>query len=162
MDVDPGVMLADRIDACQYGPMTSTTLIARPADPDLGRDQACATAPVEGLSAEQSEQVAGVLKALADPVRLQLYSRIVAAADGEACVCDIQDVGVGQSTVSHHLKKLREAGVLISERRGTWVYYRAVPEALDAVRTVLDLARCSPGEQLVSSPGAAPEQGAVR
>ncbi len=134
-------MLADRIDACQYGPMVSTTLITQPADPGLDRDRACATAPVEGLSANRCEQVAVVLKALADPVRLQLYSRIVAAPGGEACVCDIQDVGVGQSTVSHHLKRLREAGVLASERRGTWVYYRAVPEALDAVRAVLDLSR---------------------
>ena len=56
---------------------------------------------------------------------------------GEACVCDIQDVGVSQPTVSHHLKKLREAGLLTSERRGSWVYYRVAPGVLDAMATML-------------------------
>lgn len=88
-----------------------------------------AAAAVE-LAAERAETLAGVLKALADPVRLRLYSRI-AGTGGEVCVCDIQDVGVSQPTVSHHLKKLREAGLIDCERRGTWVYYRAVPGSLD-------------------------------
>ena len=60
-----------------------------------------------------------MFKALGDPVRLRLFSNIASSAGGEACVCDIQDVGVSQPTVSHHLKKLREAGLLESERRGT-------------------------------------------
>ena len=83
-------------------------------------------------SAEPSAETQGLadlLKALADPVRLRLYSRI-AGAD-EICVCDIQDVGVSQPTVSHHLRKLREAGLIDCERRGTWVYYWAVPGRLD-------------------------------
>jgi ArsR family transcriptional regulator len=56
---------------------------------------------------------------------------------GEACVCDISDVGVSQPTVSHHLKKLKEAGLLTSERRGTWVYCRAEPSVLAAMGKLL-------------------------
>ncbi len=89
---------------------------------------ACAGA---GLSAAESERIAAVLKALADPVRLRLYSQI-AACGGEICVCDMPDVGVSQPTVSHHLRKLREAGLIDSERRGTWVHYWVVPGAVDA------------------------------
>jgi len=97
-------------------------------------DDGCA-AP--GLSEAQAETVAVVLKALADPVRLRIWSRI-AGADGQTCVCDLQDVGVSQPTVSHHLRKLREAGLIDCERRGTWVYYWAIPGALaplDALRS---------------------------
>jgi ArsR family transcriptional regulator len=84
------------------------------------------------MSAEQAEQTAGLMKALADPVRLRLMS-LIAAAD-EACVCDLTaPFAVSQPTISHHLKVLRAAGLIESERRGTWVYYRARTEALDAV-----------------------------
>ena len=62
---------------------------------------------------------------------------IASSDDGEACVCDIQDVGVSQPTVSHHLKKLREAGLLESERRGSWVYYRVAPGVLAAIAALL-------------------------
>ncbi|WP_256842842.1 ArsR/SmtB family transcription factor [Ornithinimicrobium cryptoxanthini] len=93
-------------------------------------DAGCA--PGEGLSREQADRVSALLKALADPVRLQLYSRIAAAPD-QTCVCDLGDFGVSQPTVSHHLRKLRESGLIESERRGTWVYYRAVPTALEPV-----------------------------
>ena len=72
----------------------------------------------------------GMFKALGDPVRLRLFSNIASSDTGEACVCDIGDVGVSQPTVSHHLRKLREAGLLESERRGTWVYYRVTPGVL--------------------------------
>jgi ArsR family transcriptional regulator, arsenate/arsenite/antimonite-responsive transcriptional repressor len=90
---------------------------------------------VHGLSAQDAEEVAGLLKALADPVRLRLWTRI--AANGqESCVCEIEDLGVSQPTVSHHLRRLREAGLVEAERRGTWVYYRAVPGALDPVRAL--------------------------
>lgn len=82
------------------------------------------------LSTERAETLAAALKALADPTRLRLFSRIAATA-GETCVCDIQDVGVSQPTVSHHLRKLREAGLIDCQRRGTWVYYWAVPGSLD-------------------------------
>lgn len=78
-----------------------------------------------------------MFKALGDPVRLRLFSNIASAEGSEACVCDIQDVGVSQPTVSHHLKKLREAGLLESERRGTWVYYRLAPDMLAVMAALL-------------------------
>ena len=90
-----------------------------------------------GLSAADAEVMAGMFKALSDPVRVRLFSRIASSAGGEACVCDIQDVGVSQPTVSHHLRKLREAGLLTSERRGTWVYYRVAPGVLAAMSQML-------------------------
>jgi len=92
----------------------------------------------EPLSATEAANVAIKLKALADPVRLQLFSAIASHAGGEACVCDISaDVDVSQPTVSHHLRVLRDAGLLTSERRASWVYYAVVPETLRNLATVL-------------------------
>jgi ArsR family transcriptional regulator len=92
------------------------------------------------LTAEEAERAAVMFKALGDPVRLRLFSLIASHEGGEACVCDISDVGVSQPTVSHHLKKLREAGLLSSERRGTWVYYRVEPSVLAAMGQLLTAA----------------------
>lgn len=96
----------------------------------------CAPITATALSASDAERVAAVFKALSDPVRLRLFTRVASHPAGEACVCDIADVGVSQPTVSHHLKKLREAGLLTSERRRTWVYYRVAPEVLAAMATL--------------------------
>ena len=89
------------------------------------------------LSAEEAERTAVMFKALGDPVRLRLFSLVASRPGGEACVCDISDVGVSQPTVSHHLKRLREAGLLSSERRGTWVYYRVEPSVLAVMGQLL-------------------------
>ncbi|MFD5558051.1 ArsR/SmtB family transcription factor [Streptomyces sp. NPDC127068] len=89
------------------------------------------------MTAGEAEVAARMFKALGDPVRLRLFSAVASHAGGEACVCDISDVGVSQPTVSHHLKKLREAGLLTSERRGTWVYYRVEPSVLAAMGKIL-------------------------
>lgn len=97
----------------------------------------CAPLTRAPLAVEDAERAAGMFKALGDPVRLRLFSNIASADGGEACVCDIQDVGVSQPTVSHHLKKLREAGLLESERRGTWVYYRVAPGVLAVMAALL-------------------------
>jgi ArsR family transcriptional regulator len=92
----------------------------------------CTPLGVEAMSADQADLVAGLLKALSDPIRLRLMS-LLAAAD-EACVCDLTaPFDVSQPTISHHLKVLRDAGLVDCERRGTWVWYRARREALDAV-----------------------------
>ncbi|MYX32702.1 MULTISPECIES: metalloregulator ArsR/SmtB family transcription factor [unclassified Streptomyces] len=91
----------------------------------------------EELSAPDAERIAAMFKALSDPVRLRLFSRVAAQPGGEACVCDIQDVGVSQPTVSHHLRKLREAGLLVSERRASWVYYRVAPGVLPSIAALL-------------------------
>ncbi|QNP66687.1 ArsR/SmtB family transcription factor [Streptomyces genisteinicus] len=89
------------------------------------------------LTAEEAERTAVMFKALGDPVRLRLFSSVASHEGGEACVCDISDVGVSQPTVSHHLRKLKEAGLLSSERRGTWVYYRVEPTVLAAMGALL-------------------------
>lgn len=78
------------------------------------------------------------LKALADPVRLQLFSAVASHSGGEACVCDISvGLDVSQPTVSHHLKVLRDAGLVTSQRRASWVYYAVVPEALAGLAVLL-------------------------
>ncbi|MEU0288215.1 ArsR/SmtB family transcription factor [Streptomyces sp. NPDC052492] len=89
------------------------------------------------MTADEAETAARMFKALGDPVRLRLFSAVASHEGGEACVCDISDVGVSQPTVSHHLKKLKEAGLLTSERRGTWVYYRVEPSVLAAMGQLL-------------------------
>ncbi|WP_228973127.1 helix-turn-helix transcriptional regulator [Streptomyces sp. DH12] len=89
------------------------------------------------MTAEEAETAARMFKALGDPVRLRLFSAVASHEGGEACVCDISDVGVSQPTVSHHLKKLKDAGLLSSERRGTWVYYRVEPSVLAAMGRLL-------------------------
>ena len=82
--------------------------------------------------------LAQVFKALGDPVRLRLVSLIGAHQGGEVCVCDLTSAfNLAQPTISHHLKVLREAGIITSERRGTWVYYRLVPAALERMAALL-------------------------
>ncbi|MFJ3139135.1 ArsR/SmtB family transcription factor [Streptomyces sp. NPDC086843] len=81
------------------------------------------------LSQADAEKMAAMFNALSDPVRLRLFSKIASHPGGEACVCDIADV----------LKKLREAGLPTSERRGTWVYHQAAPSVVAAMATMLDL-----------------------
>jgi ArsR family transcriptional regulator, arsenate/arsenite/antimonite-responsive transcriptional repressor len=90
------------------------------------------------LSLDQAEQIAPLLKALADPARLRLLSLIASHAGGEACVCDLNDAfDLTQPTISHHLKVLHEAGLLEREKRGVWVYYRARAAALTALGQLL-------------------------
>ncbi|MGW5516525.1 ArsR/SmtB family transcription factor [Nocardia africana] len=90
------------------------------------------------VDADAAHDLAAMFKALADPVRLRVLSAIAARAGGEACVCDVSDgLDVTQPTVSHHLKVLREAGLVTSERRASWVYYRVVPEALHRLSDLL-------------------------
>jgi ArsR family transcriptional regulator len=106
--------------------------------PMADADFACCT-PLSGtaMQAEQAEQVAPLLKALADPVRLRLMSLIASSASGEACVCDLGDAfDLTQATISHHLKVLHSAGLLDRDKRGVWVYYAVRPEALSAVATL--------------------------
>lgn len=100
----------------------------------------------EPLTAAAAAELAVTLKALADPVRLQLFSAIASRSGGEACVCDIAvGVEVSQPTVSHHLKVLREAGLLTSQRRGSWVYYTVVPEALASIAVLLGVDAAAAG-----------------
>ena len=100
----------------------------------------CDIAPLvrEPLSGQAATELAAMLKALSDPVRLRLLSVVASHRGGEACVCDISvGIDVSQPTISHHLKVLKTAGLLDSERRGSWVYYRVIPEALQRLSQVL-------------------------
>jgi ArsR family transcriptional regulator len=102
-----------------------------PADSALA---CCAPLARKPLTAEQAEQVSGLLKALADPVRLRLMSMVLSHENGEACICDLNPAfDLSQPTISHHLKVLHEAGLLDREKRGVWVYYKAKPEAMRAM-----------------------------
>ncbi len=102
-------------------------------------DVCCAPLAREPLTAEQAVDLSRLFKAMADPVRLRLLSLIASHAGGEACVCDLTDAfELTAPTISHHLKVLREAGLITGERRGTWVYYRVHPEVLARLAAVLE------------------------
>jgi ArsR family transcriptional regulator len=104
------------------------------------RVDCCIPLAREPLSAGQATELARVFKALGDPVRLRLASLIASHEGGEACVCDLTDAfDLSGPTISHHLRVLREAGLITGERRGTWVYYRIRPEALRRLSAVLVL-----------------------
>jgi ArsR family transcriptional regulator len=91
----------------------------------------CAPLTKEPLTADAAVRIAPLLKALADPVRLRLLSLVASHADGEACVCDLNDAfDLSQPTISHHLKVLHDSGLLDRSKRGVWVYYRVRPDAL--------------------------------
>jgi len=111
----------------------------------LGQDDAdaacCSPMVREPLDAAHAVDLARMFKALSDPVRLRLLSLIASHEGGEACVCDLTGpFDVSQPTISHHLKVLREAGLVGSERRGTWVYYWVMPGALARLSSLLQIA----------------------
>ncbi len=82
--------------------------------------------------------MAQVFKALGDPARLRMLSLIASADRGEACVCDIKDAFyLAEATISHHLKLLRQAGLIYGRRQGSWIYYRVVPERLRELSAAL-------------------------
>ena len=98
----------------------------------------CAPLAREPLTGDQAVELARVFKAMGDPVRLRLLSLIASHEGGEACVCDLTDAfELSGPTISHHLKVLREAGLIASDRRGTWIYYRIRAEALAGLARVL-------------------------
>lgn len=100
----------------------------------------CCTPISGGLSSREAEDLASTLKVLADPARIRIISMLATAGDGEVCVCDLTDpLDLSQPTVSHHIKQLREAGFIESERRGKWIYHRLVPDRLADVRRALSL-----------------------
>lgn len=104
------------------------------------RDQAgplcCTPLTQASLSPADAEELAPVLAALGDPVRLRLLSMV--AAEGEACSCHLEGpLGKSQPTISHHTRVLAEAGLIVGDKRGKWTWWRVVPERLAAVRHVL-------------------------
>jgi ArsR family transcriptional regulator len=116
------------IDVCQYVSMQTFATIAACCPPLLA----------EPLSADDAGHLATALKALADPARLRLLSLIQTQPGSEACVCNLTEpLELSQGTVSHHLRVLREAGLVERDQRGSWAYYRVVPDALTALRFLL-------------------------
>lgn len=88
------------------------------------------------LDPGERDELAARFKALADPTRVTIVNRLAAAE--EVCVCDLTEAfELSQPTISHHLRVLREAGLVEASRRGTWAYYRLVPEAIDSLRSAL-------------------------
>jgi ArsR family transcriptional regulator, arsenate/arsenite/antimonite-responsive transcriptional repressor len=100
--------------------------------------ECCTPLVRQPLDEESAVELARVFKALSDPVRLRLLSLIASQAGGQACVCDLTGTfDVSQPTISHHLRVLREAGLVDCERRGTWVYYWLLPAALGELSSLL-------------------------
>ncbi|ACU95284.1 MAG: metalloregulator ArsR/SmtB family transcription factor [Saccharomonospora viridis] len=106
--------------------------------PLAAMDACCSPLVRAPLTQEQAVELSRLFKAMADPVRLRLLSLIASHAGGEVCVCDLTDAfDLTGPTISHHLKVLRESGLITGERRGTWVYYRVHPEVLARLSAVL-------------------------
>jgi ArsR family transcriptional regulator len=115
---------------------------------DLAEAAACCP-PLsqDRIPAETAALLAPAFKALGDPVRLRLLSMIASAPTGEACVCDLTpSFELSGPTISHHLRTLREAGLVDAERRGTWVYYRPRPGILRQLAGLLTVGRTGSGE----------------
>lgn len=121
-----------------------------------GAGPCCPPLSREPLTSDWAADLARMFKALGDPVRLRMLSLIASHQGGESCVCDISPgFDLSQPTISHHLRVLREAGLLDCERRGTWVYYRVVPSTLEQLSAVLatesgvlPASACTPTEAL--------------
>ena len=113
-----------------------------PARPTLAgqtaSDLCCAPLRRTEIDEAAAVKLARAFAALADPARVRLLSLIATAPAGEVCACDlVEPIGKSQPTVSHHLKILHEAGLIVREKRGIWMWFRSNPSTLDALRTVL-------------------------
>ncbi len=143
---------SDYIDGCQYvgygGCMARSTLtLVTPETATDAASDACAASSPTVMPAERAACLADLFKALSDPTRVRLLAHIAASPDGTACACHLPDaLGVSQPTLSHHLKKLTDAGLVTREQRGRWAHYTAVAATLDVARDFLgestDAARC--------------------
>lgn len=109
-------------------------------EPSVDAASECCTLDAAPLGAVDADRVAKKLKALADPTRLRVLSHVAAQGCEAVCACDLTDVlDISQPTISHHLKKLVEAGLLSREQRGKWAHYTVVRDAFDELRRFLDL-----------------------
>jgi ArsR family transcriptional regulator len=112
-------------------PMTSVPMQLEPKQKRAAGERCCEPVVYPDVERQQAERMAVLAKAIADPVRLQLVD-VLRKHAGKVCVCELVPLfDLSQPTVSHHLKVLREAGIVDSERQGLWVYYYVVPGALD-------------------------------
>jgi ArsR family transcriptional regulator len=114
--------------------MPKSLMVLSPADTAA----CCPPLSAQPLTAGQAEQIAPMLKALADPVRLRLMSLVASHEGGEACICNLNDAfDLSQPTISHHMKVLHDAGLVDREKRGVWVYYRARTQALASLGALI-------------------------
>jgi ArsR family transcriptional regulator, arsenate/arsenite/antimonite-responsive transcriptional repressor len=108
----------------------SVDLLLEPKQKRPAGERCCDPVVYPDIQRHEAERVASIAKALGDPIRLQLVD-VLRKHAGKVCVCELVPLfDVSQPTLSHHLKKLREAGIVDSERRGLWAYYYVLPEAL--------------------------------
>lgn len=122
---------------------TNLTLIETAVTPE----DSCSGGPATLMPADRATCLADIFKALSDPTRVRLLAHIAGSQDGTACACHLPDaLGISQPTLSHHLKKLTDAGLVTREQRGRWAHFTAVPALLDVARDFLgastDAARC--------------------
>ncbi|GAA4069983.1 metalloregulator ArsR/SmtB family transcription factor [Actinomadura miaoliensis] len=111
---------------------------AAAAEPRAGTEACCSPLVCAPLGPEEAAELAPLFKAIGDPVRLRLLSLIACHEGGEACVCELTDAfDLTPPTISHHLKVLKQAGLIDSERRGTWVYYWVNPQVLQRLSVIL-------------------------
>jgi ArsR family transcriptional regulator, arsenate/arsenite/antimonite-responsive transcriptional repressor len=116
-----------------------TALSPSPVSAGAGEQACCAPLVCEPLNEFEAAELAPLFKAIADPVRLRLLSLIACHEGGEACVCDLTGAfELTAPTISHHLKVLKQAGLIDSQRRGTWVYYWLNPGVLERLSAVLN------------------------
>ena len=140
------------IELCQHRRMSNSSPGCPPGA--VAGLECCVPLAREPITPEQATAVAHMLKAVADPARLRLLSLVLSHEGGEACVCDLLPYfDLSQPTISHHLKVLHDAGLLNREKRGTWVYYIARPEAMAALGSLFTTA--------TSSSSAQPLEGAI-
>jgi len=114
--------------------MSNSLAVLSPADSAA----CCSPLSAQPMTMGQAEQVAPLMKALADPVRLRLMSLVASHEGGEACMCDLTDAfELSQPTITHHMKVLHEAGLVDRDKRGVWVYYRVRQQALAAIGALI-------------------------
>jgi ArsR family transcriptional regulator, arsenate/arsenite/antimonite-responsive transcriptional repressor len=115
----------------RLAPVTSAPLELHPKQKRAAGERCCEPVVYPDVERQQAERMAVLAKAIADPVRLQLVD-VLRKHAGKVCVCELVPLfDLSQPTVSHHLKVLRDAGIVDSERQGLWVYYYVLPGALD-------------------------------
>ena len=116
---------------CASVPFVSVDIMITPKQKRPAGERCCEPVAVPEVDAAGAERIATVAKALSDPVRVQLVD-VLRKHAGEVCVCELEPLfDISQPTLSHHLRKLREAGIVGVERRGLWAFYYVLPEAIE-------------------------------
>ena len=122
---------------CGNVPFVSVDITITPKQKRAAGERCCEPVVLPEVDAAGAERIAAVAKALADPIRVQLVD-VLRKHAGEVCVCELEPLfAISQPTLSHHLRKLREADILGVERRGLWAYYYVLPDAIEELRTWL-------------------------